>query len=107
MWLSDPRGFHNVPKEGPVLFCVAPHANQFVDPIMLVITCGRSVGFLAVEWHLDKKAKKSMDKFWIGLFARWLNSIPVERPQDLLKTGAGLVFMDPANPLVLRGIGSL
>ncbi len=42
------RGYHNIPKEGPVLFAVAPHANQFVDPLVLTITCGRNVGFLAV-----------------------------------------------------------
>jgi glycerol-3-phosphate O-acyltransferase/dihydroxyacetone phosphate acyltransferase len=42
------RGFHHVPEEGPVLFVVAPHANQFIDPLLLVMTCGRKVGFLAV-----------------------------------------------------------
>jgi glycerol-3-phosphate O-acyltransferase / dihydroxyacetone phosphate acyltransferase len=47
------RGFHQIPKEGPLLFAIAPHSNQFVDPLILTITCGRNVGFLA--------AKKSMD----------------------------------------------
>lgn len=60
------RGHQNIPKEGPVLFAVAPHANQFIDPLMLLTTSDRKIGFLA--------AKKSMDKFWIGMFARWFNS---------------------------------
>jgi glycerol-3-phosphate O-acyltransferase/dihydroxyacetone phosphate acyltransferase len=92
------RGFHQIPKEGPLLFAIAPHSNQFVDPLILTITCGRNVGFLA--------AKKSMDKFWIGMFARFLNSISVERPQDLAKVGTGLVYLDKTNPLILRGINS-
>jgi glycerol-3-phosphate O-acyltransferase/dihydroxyacetone phosphate acyltransferase len=61
-----------VPDEGPVLFVVAPHANQFIDPLLLVMTCGRKVGFLAV--YIINKAKKSMDRFWIGLFGRCFNS---------------------------------
>jgi 1-acyl-sn-glycerol-3-phosphate acyltransferase len=43
------RGYHNIPKDGPVLFAVAPHSNQFVDPLLLINTCGRKVGFLAVN----------------------------------------------------------
>ncbi|KAJ3254118.1 hypothetical protein HK103_007506 [Boothiomyces macroporosus] len=78
------RGDSNIPS-GPVLFAVAPHANQFIDPVMLFTTCGRQVGFLA--------AKKSMDLFWIGLFARAFNSIPVERPQDLIKKQKGKIYM--------------
>ncbi|KAJ3270588.1 hypothetical protein HDV01_007684 [Terramyces sp. JEL0728] len=79
------RGDSNIPS-GPVLFAVAPHANQFIDPVMLFTTCGRQVGFLA--------AKKSMDLFWIGLFARAFNSIPVERPQDLIKKQKGKIYME-------------
>jgi glycerol-3-phosphate O-acyltransferase/dihydroxyacetone phosphate acyltransferase len=41
------RGVHRVPLKGPVILAVAPHANQFVDPMMLVVTCGADVGFLA------------------------------------------------------------
>jgi glycerol-3-phosphate O-acyltransferase/dihydroxyacetone phosphate acyltransferase len=90
------RGFHNIPIDDPVLFVVAPHANQFIDPLLLVMTCARKVGFLA--------AKKSMDKNVIGFFGRSLNSIPVERPQDLIKKGEGTIYIDGSNPLMLRGI---
>ncbi|KAJ3318504.1 hypothetical protein HDV06_000437 [Boothiomyces sp. JEL0866] len=90
------RGDSNIPS-GPVLFAVAPHANQFIDPVMLFTTCGRQVGFLA--------AKKSMDLFWIGLFARAFNSIPVERPQDLIKKQKGKIYMED-DELKLFGEGT-
>ncbi|KAH6559911.1 hypothetical protein BASA61_000190 [Batrachochytrium salamandrivorans] len=90
------RGAHKIPATGPVIFAVAPHANQFVDPMLLAVTCGRSVGFLA--------AKKSMDKFWIGLFGRAMNSIPVERAQDKSITGSGTLYMpDESDPYLLHG----
>ncbi|KAJ3214891.1 hypothetical protein HDU67_001093 [Dinochytrium kinnereticum] len=94
------RGAHKIPEKGPVIFVCAPHANQFVDPLVLIKHAGRQVGFLA--------AKKSMDKFWIGLFARSVGSIPVVRPQDLAKAGEGRVYLaDPVNnPLILSGEGT-
>jgi glycerol-3-phosphate O-acyltransferase/dihydroxyacetone phosphate acyltransferase len=33
-----PRSTWRIPKKGPVLFVAAPHANQFVDPIILMRT---------------------------------------------------------------------
>lgn len=79
------RGSYNIPPKGPVIFAVAPHANQFVDPCMLLVSCNRrNLGFLI--------AKKSMDRFWIGLFARAFNSIPVVRPQDLTVAGSGVIL---------------
>jgi glycerol-3-phosphate O-acyltransferase / dihydroxyacetone phosphate acyltransferase len=66
--------------------------------MMLLVTCGRKIGFLT--------AKKSMDKFWIGLFARAFNSIPVVRPQDLTKAGSGCVYMKLNEPLKLMGKGT-
>ena len=53
------------------------------------------------------KAKKSMDKFWIGMFARWFNSIPVQRPQDLKKPAVGKIYLESlSNPLVISGSNS-
>ncbi|KAJ3413695.1 hypothetical protein HDV05_007683 [Chytridiales sp. JEL 0842] len=92
------RGSHVIPQTGPVIFVCAPHANQFIDPILLIKSCGRQVGFLA--------AKKSMDKFWIGLFARSVGSIPVIRPQDLTKLGAGKVFATPEDLSLVYGVGT-
>jgi len=30
-----PRGAFNIPREGAVLFICGPHANQFLDPLLL------------------------------------------------------------------------
>ncbi|KAI9353253.1 hypothetical protein DFJ73DRAFT_828809 [Zopfochytrium polystomum] len=89
------RGTYKIPKTGPVIFVCAPHANQFIDPVMLMKNAGRQVGFLA--------AKKSMDKFWIGLFARNMGSIPVVRPQDLTKPGIGTIYVLPDKPTTILG----
>ncbi|KAF9918949.1 hypothetical protein FBU30_011223 [Linnemannia zychae] len=96
----QPRGSYKVPKKGPVIFVAAPHANQFVDPLVLMSQCGRRVSFLA--------AKKSMDRRWIGLMARSMNAIPVERPQDLAKSGSGTIkLLDrKGDPLRITGIGT-
>ncbi|KAF9375249.1 hypothetical protein CPB97_011577 [Podila verticillata] len=95
-----PRGAHKVPKQGPVIFVAAPHANQFVDPLVLMRECGRRVSFLA--------AKKSMDRKWIGMMARSMNSIPVERPQDLAKAGKGTIRLvdRKGDPLRVTGLGT-
>ncbi|KAI1295154.1 hypothetical protein EDD11_007960 [Mortierella claussenii] len=95
-----PRGAHKVPKQGPVIFVAAPHANQFVDPLVLMRECGRRVSFLA--------AKKSMDRRWIGGMARSMNAIPVERPQDLAKAGSGTIrLLDRyGDPLRITGVNT-
>ena len=91
------RGFRFVPMSGPVLFIAAPHANQFIDPCMLQITSKRRIGFLA--------AASSMRKRFIGFLARCLDSISVERPQDLAKVGQGRIYWDHQSNC-LRGIGT-
>ncbi|KAI8815401.1 hypothetical protein BJ742DRAFT_765783 [Cladochytrium replicatum] len=91
-------GTHKIPKFGPVLFVAAPHANQFIDPLMLMTTSPRRIGFLI--------AKKSFDRPFIGLLARAFGSIPVARSQDYVKKPKGTIYLpDPTNtPLVLKGI---
>ncbi|KAI8917266.1 hypothetical protein DFJ77DRAFT_459763 [Powellomyces hirtus] len=89
------RGQHKIPLAGPVIFCVAPHANQFVDPVMLLLNCKRRVGFLA--------AKKSMDKPHIGIPGRIAGAIPVVRPQDLVQKGQGKLLFNPEAPSLFRG----
>ncbi|KAF9284426.1 glycerol-3-phosphate O-acyltransferase [Linnemannia elongata] len=95
-----PRGAHKIPQKGPVIFVAAPHANQFVDPLVLMRECGRRVSFLA--------AKKSMDRRWIGAMARSMNAIPVERPQDLAKAGSGTIKLQDryGDPLRVTGLGT-
>ncbi|KAJ1549790.1 hypothetical protein HK405_002299, partial [Cladochytrium tenue] len=92
------RGTFKVPRHGPVIFVIAPHASQFVDPFVVLKHAGRKIGFLA--------AKKSMDLFWIGMFARSIDSIPVVRPQDIAKTGAGKIFFKKDSATTVLGAGS-
>ncbi|KAI3645766.1 hypothetical protein MP228_008694 [Amoeboaphelidium protococcarum] len=83
------RGSHLIPKEGPVIFVIAPHANQFVDPWVVLKHSPRRIGFLA--------AKKTCDRKYIGNLARALNAIPVARPQDYAKKCTGRIYMLPCD----------
>ncbi|ORY99926.1 hypothetical protein BCR43DRAFT_434269 [Syncephalastrum racemosum] len=78
-----PRGAHKIPKTGAVIFVVAPHANQFVDPIIVMRECQRQVSFLIAE--------KSMHQKGIGFFARLIHAIPIVRAQDRAVKGQGTV----------------
>ncbi|WOO85271.1 putative acyltransferase [Vanrija pseudolonga] len=94
-----PRGAWNIPKTGPVIFIAAPHANQFLDPLLLFTEVrkesGRRVSMLT--------AAKSMERAFIGFIARLFNSIPVSRAADYAKTGAGTVRLSDDSPHVLLG----
>ncbi|KAI8334318.1 hypothetical protein BC941DRAFT_432667 [Chlamydoabsidia padenii] len=94
------RGAYRIPTEGPVIFVVGPHANQFVDPIMVMRECKRQVSFLIAE--------KSMHQKGIGFFARMVNAIPVIRPQDLAVKGTGTIrLLDrKLEPLCIVGDGT-
>ncbi|KAI9649027.1 Glycerol-3-phosphate/dihydroxyacetone phosphate acyltransferase [Ciborinia camelliae] len=99
-----PRGSWKVPRRGPVIFVAAPHANQFVDPLILMRTlrneCHRRAAFLI--------AAKSMGRFIVGWFARKVGAVPVGRALDMVKLGSGTIYLpDPINdPLLIRGIGT-
>ncbi|ODV89237.1 hypothetical protein CANCADRAFT_29487 [Tortispora caseinolytica NRRL Y-17796] len=100
----QPRGAHNIPRHGPVIFVGAPHANQFVDPMLLMrlarIEAGRRVSFLVAE--------KSYRRKFIGAVARALSAIPVARPQDLLRPATGTISApDKSKPRELLGHGTL
>ncbi|OZJ03873.1 hypothetical protein BZG36_03684 [Bifiguratus adelaidae] len=92
-----PRGAHKIPLEGPVIFVAAPHANQFIDPLIVLRECKRQVSFLIAE--------KSMHQRGVGQFARALHAIPVIRPQDLAKPGAGRIHLlnVKTDPLTIHG----
>lgn len=92
------HGSANIPKKGAVIFVAAPHANQFVDPMILVRTCnGRSIRFLMAAVSLRRK--------FIGFWGRIMQSVPVERPTDLAKKGSGKIVMDPSGAKV-SGLGT-
>ncbi|KAK9493381.1 hypothetical protein V1508DRAFT_415975 [Lipomyces doorenjongii] len=98
-----PRGAYRIPRHGPIIFVAAPHANQFIDPIMLMRQirneAGRRISFLAAE--------KSMHRKFVGTVARSVSSIPVTRAQDLASPGTGLIYIeDKEKPLVIKGQGT-
>lgn len=85
-----PRGAFRLPKLGPVIFVAAPHANQFVDPIILLNQVRREaqrrVSFLI--------ATKSYNHPAIGPLSRMQLSIPVSRAQDSLVPGTGKITIN-------------
>lgn len=97
-----PRGAFRIPKSGPCIFVAAPHANQFVDPIILMgqvkKETNKRVSFLIAE--------KSMKAPGIGHLARFAMTIGVVRPQDNLRTATGEIQLDPENPLKVIGHGT-
>ncbi|KAG5440323.1 hypothetical protein PCANB_001893 [Pneumocystis canis] len=97
------RGSFRIPKKGALIFVAAPHANQFVDPLLLMrhvqLASSRRIFFLIAE--------KSMKRRFIGLMARLVGSIPVARPHDYLKPGTGkIILLDKSNPTHIYGIGT-
>lgn len=97
-----PRGAFRIPKSGPCIFVAAPHANQFVDPVILMgqvkNETNKRVSFLIAD--------KSMKVVGVGHIARFAMPIGVKRPQDNLKTATGEISIDPSNPLKVIGHGT-
>ena len=79
------RGGRNVPEVGtPTLLVCAPHANQFIDPAIVMLKTrllthrsGRQTCFIIAE--------KSYREKIMGFFGRCVGGIPVARIQDNLK----------------------
>ncbi|KAI6781025.1 putative acyltransferase -like protein [Emericellopsis cladophorae] len=98
-----PRGSWRVPQSGPVLFVAAPHANQFVDALLLQRVlrqeANRRVSLLI--------AQKSVHGF-IGWGSRQVGAVPVGRAQDAAKPATGRIYLpDPINdPTLVRGVGT-
>ncbi|KAJ2336191.1 Glycerol-3-phosphate/dihydroxyacetone phosphate acyltransferase, partial [Coemansia sp. RSA 2671] len=94
------RNAHLIPRTGPVIFVVAPHHNQFVDPVILLMHALRRVYFLV--------AAASMRRRFIGFYGRCLRGIPVERQQDLAKAGTGRIRVDDryGEPTLITGVGT-
>ncbi|KAK4219921.1 glycerol-3-phosphate O-acyltransferase 1 [Rhypophila decipiens] len=98
-----PRGAWRVPRTGPILFVAAPHANQFVDALILQRVL-RSEAKRRVSLLI---AQKSVHGF-IGWISRQNGSVPVGRAQDSAKPAKGTIYLpDPIDdPTLIRGIGT-
>lgn len=97
------RGAFRLPRSGPVIFVAAPHANQFVDPIILMNQVkresNRRISFLI--------AAKSYKQRLIGFLSKCQLSIPVVRAQDLLNKGTGKIFINfDEDPLLVKGVNT-
>jgi glycerol-3-phosphate O-acyltransferase/dihydroxyacetone phosphate acyltransferase len=99
-----PRGAWRVPRRGPVILVAAPHANQFVDSILLMRVvrqeAKRRISFLI--------AAKSMKRKFIGAMAGKMGALSVGRAMDEVKPAKGKIFLpDQDNdPTLIRGVGT-
>lgn len=87
-----------------MILVAAPHANQFVDSLILMRVM-RTEAHRRISWLI---AEKSFKRRFIGLLARSMGSVPVARAMDNMKPGVGTVYLpDPVNnPTLLRGVGT-
>ncbi|KAJ5762316.1 uncharacterized protein N7511_005698 [Penicillium nucicola] len=99
-----PRGSWKIPRRGPIILVAAPHANQFVDSLVLMRVI-RSEAQRRISWLI---ADKSFRRKFIGFLARGIGTLPVARAMDNLKPGTGTIYLpDPINePTLLRGVGT-
>ncbi len=90
----DVAGSVRVPDDGPIILACAPHANQFVDPIVVQKACSKrnDIGFLA--------AAKTVRRKYVGKICKILQAIPVERAQDLAVLGIGTIAVDAGSTKV-------
>ncbi|KAE8355830.1 hypothetical protein BDV28DRAFT_128208 [Aspergillus coremiiformis] len=97
-----PRGSWKIPRQGPMILVAAPHANQFVDSLILMRVI-RSEVRRRISWLI---AEKSFRRKFIGLLARSIGTVPVARAMDNMKPGQGTIYMpDPIDqPTLIRGI---
>lgn len=97
------RGSYKVPRNGPIILVAGPHANQFVDGILVMHQvrkqAGRRVSFLMADASLKRK--------FVGAVGRASLAIGVVRPQDNLKPAVGTISVDfEKAPLVVKGKGT-
>lgn len=97
-----PRTSYNIPKRDPVIFVAAPHANQFVDPLIL----GGAVRHDAKRRISFLIAEKSMRRRFVGFAAGLVGSVSVGRALDMKKPAKGRIYLpDPeGDPTLVRGV---
>lgn len=87
------RGSYHLPKSGPVIVVVAPHANQFVDGGIIL----SRIRAVANRNSSSVIAEASYKRRFIGFLAKLANSIPVPRAQDNLKFVEGEIYIKSAD----------
>lgn len=99
-----PRSSWKIPREGPVLFVCAPHANQFVDPLILM-RCVKKESDRRIHFLI---AEKSMKRKFVGAMAGLTGAVSVGRAMDSTKPAVGKIYLpDPSNdPCLVRGVGT-
>jgi len=75
-------GRQNIPLNGPVIF-TSNHANQFIDSVVVLCTCQRTISYLMAE--------KSYNRRIVGDIAWAMGAVPVKRAMDETKDGKGSV----------------
>jgi glycerol-3-phosphate O-acyltransferase/dihydroxyacetone phosphate acyltransferase len=94
-------GRQNIPLYGPVIF-TSNHANQFIDSVVVLCTCQRTISYLMAE--------KSWNRRIIGDIAWAMGAVPVKRAQDETKEGTGLITLvevgEPTQDLDTQGTDS-
>ena len=70
----------------PLLVAIAPHSNQFIDPMIVLKTFERNIGFLCAAKSMRFKGGPADI---VASLARGLDCVPVERAQDIAAVGAG------------------
>ena len=93
--MMDSKSFlkHNIsnnsPAYGPVIF-TSNHANQFIDSVVMLSTCQRTVSYLIAD--------KSWKRRVIGDIAWAMGAVPVRRAQDSAKVGKGSIQLLKRKP---------
>lgn len=106
------RGGQNVPPLGvPTILVCAPHANQFIDPSLVMLKTRRLSG-LRSRQVCFVTAASSFKKRIVSQFCYATGSIPVPRPQDNLKLvdeNIKVYCTDLSNPSILtvKGINGV
>ncbi|RMZ88491.1 hypothetical protein DV736_g4280, partial [Chaetothyriales sp. CBS 134916] len=99
-----PRGAWKIPRKGPIIFVAAPHANQFVDSLILMRIFKREAN-RRISWLI---AETSTKRKFIGALSAAVGAIPVGRALDKVKPAKGKIFLaDEANdPTLIHGVGT-
>ncbi|ETN43246.1 uncharacterized protein HMPREF1541_02405 [Cyphellophora europaea CBS 101466] len=99
-----PRGAWKIPRVGPVIFVAAPHANQFVDSVILM-RIFKTEAKRRISWLI---AEKSTKRRFIGAMSSAVGSISVGRALDKVKPAEGKIYLpDRENkPELIEGRGT-